>query len=610
MKSRRAIKILIPIAALMICAIMVLLERNSIPLREMENKKDLLSMEFTSNVHEDTSCLILTDSKDAPGMESAAMMELVLDSMQVSYDVEEAAGFDYLNLLKKYDVVVVAFQDWGNIGSDFLILSNWLRAGGSLMNTITPEPDATFLVVKQRLGIQSDHVEFVGISGFKIWNQCMIGSQERSDYPFATEDGDSVVSSLNVELDEDCKIYVSSEDGTVPVLWTKKYGEGTIAVINDSILEKYQRGFYCLAYSLLEKVSIYPVMNASAYYLDDFPAPVPEGNSEYIKRDYGVDTATFYSNIWLPQILKWEEEYGILHTGLMIEEYSDQVSGDFEANSSVKQFITYGNILLNNGGELGFHGYNHMPLCLKGVDENLLYGDYKLWPSTDDMENSLRELTRFASKLFPEEDFSVYVPPSNILSPSGKQALLQACPDLKIIASTFLEDGNHVAYEQEFGVEDNGIIHTPRIVSGCEPDEYQMLLALSELNFQFVQSHFMHPDDVLDEDRGAELGWEEMSRRFEDYLNWVSQSAPDIRNVTGSGMGAAVLAYSRLSMKRMMEDDVLTVQLGGFSGEAYFLMRINEGEFKSAEGAQCKEVAENLYLIHTQKEEFRIQFGD
>ena len=46
------------------------------------------------------------------------------------------------------------------------------------------------------------------------------------------------------------------------------------------------RGFYAASYSLLTDVGVYPVINGSAFYLDDFPSPVPEGDATYVKRDY------------------------------------------------------------------------------------------------------------------------------------------------------------------------------------------------------------------------------------------------------------------------------------------------------------------------------------
>ena len=123
-------------------------------------------------------------------------------------------------------------------------------------------------------------------------------------------------------------------------------------------------------------------------------------------------------------------------------------------------------MLLNNGGELGFHGYNHMPLCLEGIDEDKQYGDYKLWKSSEDIETALEELRNFSEKLFPENDFCVYVPPSNIISKDGIKALTQADSNIKIIASVFIKDAKEAAYEQEFGVDENGIINTPRTKIG------------------------------------------------------------------------------------------------------------------------------------------------
>lgn len=102
-------------------------------------------------------------------------------------------------------------------------------------------------------------------------------------------------------------------------------------------------------------------------------------------------------------MMELEEKYGILHTGLIIENYSDEVAAPFEGNKETSRFLKFGNMLLNNGGELGFHGYNHMPLCLEGIDEDKQYGDYKLWKSSEDIETALKELRDFSEKLFPDK---------------------------------------------------------------------------------------------------------------------------------------------------------------------------------------------------------------
>lgn len=396
----------------------------------------------------------------------------------------------------------------------------------------------------------------------------------------------------------------------MPIVWSNDYGAGRAAMINQAVTQKHIRGFVSLAYSILYDTYAYPVINASAFYLDDFPSPVPGGNSEYIKRDYGVDVASFYTNVWWPKMMELEEKYGILHTGLIIENYSDEVAAPFEGNKEASRFLKFGNMLLNNGGELGFHGYNHMPLCLEGIDEDKQYGDYKLWKSSEDIETALEELRNFSEKLFPENDFCVYVPPSNIISKDGIKALTQADSNIKIIASVFIKDAKEAAYEQEFGVDENGIINTPRITSGCIIDDYQMLVAISELNFQFVQSHFTHPDDTMDVDRGAQMGWEYMSNSLEKYVSWIYESAPNIRNVTGSGMGRAVEVYDKLTMTREYTDEGLKLKLGGFSGEASFLMRILDGRtIKSVSGGSFEHISGCVYLITAKSDEVMIYVG-
>lgn len=608
-KKKNSLRVLIPVAALFLCAVVILLERYGITYDQTQ-QLIMEDLNFTEDITVENTCLILT-ADDEYSVIFEEMMKDVLSGMKVGYEsMLVTENFD-ASVLDNYQTAVITFEDWSVFGKQLKNVFNWVKSGGHLMNTITPAADGSFGTISSRLGILSIDDEHPEIFGFRMKNNCMAGAPEDREFFYALEEGEGgLQTSLGLELDDSCEIYMVSTSEEVPLIWARNYGDGRVAIINEAISDKYQRGFLCLMYSLLEEVCIYPVINASAFYLDDFPSPVPSGNSDYIFRDYGVDTASFYSSVWWPEVLKWEEEYGILHTGLIIEEYSDTVKAPFSRNQASSQFLRYGNMLLNNGGELGFHGYNHMPLCQKGIDEPLKYGSYKLWNSFGDMHASLSELQTFSEELFPQNKFQVYVPPSNIISESGIQALLSGCPDVRILASTYLRDADGIAYEQEFEAGNDGLIHTPRITSGCAPDEYQYMTALSELNFHYVQSHFMHPDDVLDEDRGAAKGWAYLSGQFENYLDWIYTSVPDIRNVTGSQMGNAVLQYDRLTVQRSLENNVLTVKLGGFSGEAHFLLRINAGDIESAEGCDYEKVTGNLYAVHAVADELKIRLGE
>ena len=608
MKKKLAGKIMIPIVALFIISILVFRERAGISYDETDAAVKKWEDIYTPDILQTPECIILTSAED---ISSAYLdiMETVLTGMKVSYDICEVNKDFDTAVLDGYSAAVVTFQSWEVFGDNRMPVFAWVKDGGRLLAAVTPEADAYFNAVSAKFGIETAD-EYPPLYGVKFLNGCMIGADDDDIFWYDREMLEGIVSSLQVQLKKECNVYVTSEDGSVPIVWSNDYGAGRAAMINQAVTQKHIRGFVSLAYSILYDAYVYPVINASAFYLDDFPSPVPGGNSEYIKRDYGVDVASFYTNVWWPKMMELEEKYGILHTGLIIENYSDEVAAPFEGNKETSRFLKFGNMLLNNGGELGFHGYNHMPLCLEGIDEDKQYGDYKLWKSSEDIETALIELRDFSEKLFPENDFCVYVPPSNIISKDGIKALTEADSEIKIIASIFIEDAKEVAYEQEFGVDENGIINTPRITSGCIIDDYQMLVAISELNFQFVQSHFTHPDDTMDVDRGAQMGWEYMSSSLEKYISWIYESALNIRNVTGSGMGRAVKVYDRLTMTREYTDEGLKLKLGGFSGEASFLMRILDGRtIKSVSGGSFEHISGCVYLITAKSDEVMIYVG-
>lgn len=292
-------------------------------------------------------------------------------------------------------------------------------------------------------------------------------------------------------------------------------GEGKIVVNNHGMCEKVTRGLTASAYSLLEDISVYPVINTSCFFLDDFPSPVPGGDGTYIRKYFNRDIASFYSNVWWPDMLKLADKYSIKYTGVIIEDYSETVEGPFPRTRDLERFRYFGNMLLDYGGELGLHGYNHMPLCLESFDFKGKVG-YEKWKTLDDMEEAVRELIQFAEETFPQSEITTYVPPSNILSQEGRTLLTERFPQVKTLASLYLIED--IEYEQEFCISEDGIVELPRVISGTQIDSYMYWAALNELNFHYVNSHFMHPDDVLVDDRGAAKGWNSMRDTLDEYM--------------------------------------------------------------------------------------------
>lgn len=88
----------------------------------------------------------------------------------------------------------------------------------------------------------------------------------------------------------------------------------------------------------MTEVTVYPVINGSTYYIDDFPSPVPAGDGRFVKRDYDMSVSEFYTNVWWPDLLKLHEKYGIVHTGVVIENYEAQTDGKIVQQNDLDRF--------------------------------------------------------------------------------------------------------------------------------------------------------------------------------------------------------------------------------------------------------------------------------
>lgn len=570
----------------------------------LDKNSELEMADANKNSAQKVECLYLWDSLDANSQILHEQMPQILQDMKVSFQ-ETDISKEEIPSYQNFEKVIVGFGNYPQVQDEILELSDWVASGGNLLLAMVPEYSAASIWLFQQAGVRETGNSYYETPGLRLKDDLLLGGSKK-DYPIE----EPFESSLSVSLEKDCRISVTTNDENEnPLLWQKEHKDGKIVVVNLGIYDKGYRGIYAAAYSMLGEAFAWPVINGAAYYLDDFPAPVPSGEGKYIEEDYGLSIANFYSQIWWNDVSALAEKYGIRFTGMIIEEYSDQVEGPFESITDSQRFMYFGNSLLDLNGELGYHGYNHMPLCLDGFDYQGEYDAYETWKSYEDMKESLEELERFCKGLYPNEKFQVYVPPSNILSEEARQLLAEEFPEIRAIASLYL--GSGPAYEQEYEVAEDGIVETPRVISGYILDDYMRLSAMSELNLHYVSSHFQHPDDVLDDDRGASLGWEEMYRRLCEYVDWVENSASSIRYLTGTEMAGAVQRFYYVQPDQEVSEEGLTLSLSNFQDEAWFLVRFNEWQPDISEGAVSGGTIEylqgNLYLVKAEEPQVMIK---
>ena len=535
--------------------------------------------------------LLVIDSSQEGVSDAESMLDRVFLDMKVPTVTVDLAQDGEIPALKQYQTMVIAMPNLDPLGEHVLQIMQWVKKGGGVMFAMTPEKTGYLDVIGPQIGIESSTYEYVAIEGITPSEDFMLGGGQT--YMFS----DPFESSLSVALNDRAQVEAVSTNDRTPLVWRSSVESGTAVMCNIGIYVKVFRGFYASAFSLLSSAMAYPVINSAAFYLDDFPSPVPSGNGKYIRRDYHMSISEFYSQVWWPDLVRLAERYGIRFTGVMIENYGDDTKDDPVRQTDNTQFEYYGGLLLRQNGEIGYHGYNHQPLVLPNTDYGNEYA-YVQWPNRKAIVDSLNELIAFQKAVLPAATSSVYVPPSNILSSEGRQIIGEDVPQIRAIASMFLPSDSSLGYVQEFGVAADGVVEAPRIVSGSMVNNsYMRLAAVSELNMHYVSTHFMHPDDLLDEDRGAKEGWETYRKGLEDYLDWLEQSAPSIRMQTGTECAAAVQRFSGLTVSMATSDDSWDLHLGNLIDQGWLMFRANNGTPGRVRGGSLTKLTGNLYLL-------------
>lgn len=595
-----------PLVALITFASLLWVERAGVPTSMQQSNAGFLPAAVLNNAkkQQETECLLVYDGQADAMLHSN--IAYVLDSMCVRYHSNDARTEQSYDL-GNYRTVILALTNLDLLRSSIMPMLDWVKAGGQLLLAYSPEPSITLNAVSGKLGLINTDFDYGVQNRARLTTNLLPGGMGQ-EYDWSAGDRYGLV----VQLSDACRVHmvsVNDDMDEVPMLWEYPLGQGRVVFNNnDAFAYRESRGLVAAAYSLLDKVFAYPVINASMYFIDDFPAPIPEGRNEYIDRFYNVDVESFYTNIWFPTIMGFARKYGLRYTGFLIETYNDRMVPPFPKVTQVERFRYFGNILLEDGHEIGLHGYNHMPLVPSSFDYMGLYNAYKKWGSADDMAASIQEILRFSEQAIPGSQLKTYVPPANVLSVEGRLMLHEHFPQINTISSVYFQED--LAYGQEFDVGGDGIVNLPRIIAGCLLSDYNRWTALSELNFHYVNSHFLHPDDALDRDRGAGFGWEKLSANLDQYLQWLYGSAKGIRNLTAQQGAMAVQRYCNLSVERKLTMDSYVLDIGGFYDEAWLLVRLNGCSPANVKGGSLQQVSGSLYLLRATSAHVEIKLRD
>lgn len=621
-KRRRYLSVLCVLGVFLILAVALLGQHGWMVRLSVEPKLDILEdSEFLKadqgevaddNVFSDTKCLYLWDSRDKNSVVFHEEMPQILRDMDVEFteiDLKSQKAPE----MESYEIVTLGFTNYQDNREIILSSVEWMENGGHLFVPQVPEGGSAYTWMSSRIGVMNMGNTYYSVEGIRILDDFML-TGETSDYEIAYP----FESALPVELMEECDVYITTADNSgIPILWETETQKGQVVVVNLGHYDKSTRGIYAMAYSLLQDYCIWPVINSWAFYLDAFPFPLSEDKNAYITDVYGENTSmySFYVQQWWNDLMSLSREYGIRYTGSLLENNDNDVLPPYETQGAANRYQYFISTLVEMGGEEGLYGYNQQPLALDQsflgeIEEELPDYEKELnlhyWNSISDMVLALQEAERFQKSISEKVIMQVYTPPSNIWTEAGLNAVKQALPSIKAVAGYYFDSG--YALQQEYMVDEDGMIMTPRVTSGSYIDSYMKMCTLSELNMHYIVSHAISSIDVINPDAGAEYGWPVMVESLEEYIQWIMTAAPELRKQIGSETAAAVQRFWYIDIEEKQTENGVDFILGNFKDEAWFMVRFNrwEPDLDNIEGGELIHLTGNLYLLKAETENVSI----
>ena len=424
---------------------------------------------------------------------------------------------------------------------------------------------------------------------------------------------------FEVALDSKCKILAWSKEN-IPLLWEKEYGKGRILYTNASFFaDKITRGVMNQWISYGNDWYITPFLNAKLMHIDDFPAPIPRTINKVIQDEYQMSTRDFYKQIWWKDMLEIAKHRNLIYSGFIIIDYNNAVrKEDMKEVSQItlEDLDIEGRELFLHGGEIGIHGYNHNPLVFDG-DIDFAALSYHPWRSKEDMAAGMNQLLMYVKKMFGKKiKLYVYVPPSNILKEEGKATLVKNYPDLNVIASVFYGDSDRGAYASEIGRDKTipKLFNFPRFSSGFYYEKDEMWSLFNAIAIYGYWTHFVHPDDVISNDRSMNKSWSELKQEFDKLIGEVEANHPYLEPIRTSELTQRYINIEDLKIQSEKRENKIYIGMENYREPFYMTIRIRNNSIKNISSGTFKEIYDTedskVYLLHVENPDLIITLGE
>ena len=509
------------------------------------------------------------------------------------------------------DIILMLDSSYDNV-ADWEKTKVFVENGGKLIYLNEGKPDSTSLVAKEP--------EFFGINWIGEYRESNVinlntellsgatGTFVLSGY---TEPPERFFREFDVDLLDGCQVHMSDETGN-PMIWEYDIDNGKVMFLSMGHYEtKIIRGLLTGAISIVSDLLAYPIIDSTVIFIDDFPADY-RSTPEIIAANYGRSYQRFILEIWWPDMRSFLSKYGLKYTTAFIETYNDQTSGSFASNTGIADTMQrLVRDVLNNKGEIAFHGYNHQPLFLD--QSNVSQFDYKAWSNKTSMVTAIQSCVTFFNGRFPDYRFYTYVPPSNLLESKMIPVLKQSLPDLRTISGIYYPqtggqgDNNQSFCIQEYSVDRQGIAYLPRVSAGASLTDMELFSTASVVTSNGIISHFIHPDDILDPDRSEGLLWEDMSKEYDNMFAFFKNQYGWLKNDTASVAAEKLRKAIHADLYYIRRSTAIEIDCNHFSDELPILV-ISKENLAPGSGYELQKIDSLRYLVILHQDKVLVGF--
>jgi hypothetical protein len=400
-------------------------------------------------------------------------------------------------------------------------------------------------------------------------------------------------------LSADAEALVSA--GGHPVIWQRRFGRGRVVGSANHLLgDKAWRGTLLQVVLAALPAGVAPLLGSLVYYVDDCPMPIFGARRDPVARDLGLADVDFYRQVFWPDLVALARDNSLKLTFGLVFSYDDHTQGDF----SVDQFyLAAGRDLprwmareaVRLGHEVALHGLNHQSLVRKPGPTS------KGWPDQRRMIDGLRRARLEWERVFgPGQAPTVYIAPNNDIDRDGKAALHAAFPEVRVLAASYIADDLTAGQEYDEDPDLPAFFDFPRATSDLFPLPGTRTAIIDQVMLMGAWTHFIHPDDVFDGERGGGRSWAQLIAAARATVAWVRGDFPWLRPMTASEAYHALVRYRTAGFGYQIEDHAVRVNLGSAGGDAVpFALRLDAAarDVSAEDGAVVAAYPANGYYV-------------